>query len=144
VDGPRPGLASRARDDRQMSTNQPLSSMATRAQNRPQRAPDRVQSAAVTHLPPLTEREFQAQVLDLARICGWSVYHPALSKWSERGWPDLALCRPPRLVFAELKRENGKPSMDQRRWLAMLGGCPGVETYLWRPSDLFDIARTLR
>ena len=39
---------------------------------------------------PITEREFQRQVLDLAGG-RWSVYHPALSKWSERGWPDLAL-----------------------------------------------------
>ena len=98
----------------------------------------------MTGLPPLSERAFQGQVLDLARIYRWTVYHPALSKWSERGWPDLALCRPPRLVLAELKRETGKTSPDQDRWLGMLGACPGVETYLWRPSDLDHIAEVLR
>jgi hypothetical protein len=82
--------------------------------------------------------------MDLAGIFGWTLYHPALSKWSERGWPDLALCRPPRLVFAELKREAGHPSVDQKRWLALLRGCPGVETYLWRPSDIDMIASVLR
>ena len=92
----------------------------------------------------ISERDLQRQVLDLARILGWSAYHPMLSKWSERGWPDLALCRPPRLVFIELKRENGKVTEDQIRWLNMLGECIGVETYLFRPSDFNTITETLR
>ncbi len=97
-----------------------------------------------TMLPPMTERDFQRQVLDLAGILGWTVYHPALSKWSERGWPDLTMVRPPRLILAELKRETGRSSTHQDRWLAMLGQCPGVEVYLWRPSDLDEIAAVLR
>jgi len=96
------------------------------------------------NLPALTEREFQRQVLDLAGILGWTIYHPALSKWSERGWPDLALVRPPRFVLAELKRESGKTSEHQDRWLDMLRACPGIETYLWRPSDFDTIAGILR
>lgn len=95
-------------------------------------------------LPPITEAAFLRQVLDLAGILGWAAYHPALSKWSERGWPDLALCRPPRLILAELKREDGRTTLHQDRWLDMLGACPGVETYLWRPSDLEAIAAVLR
>jgi hypothetical protein len=91
----------------------------------------------------MTERDFQRQVLDLARILGWQAYHPALSKWSERGWPDLALVRPPRLVFAELKAEAGKVTEHQARWLALLRACPGVEAYLWRPSELEAIAAVL-
>lgn len=93
---------------------------------------------------PLTEREFQRQVLDLALILGWTVYHPALSKWSERGWPDLALVRPPRLLFAELKRETGKTTEHQDRWLGLLAGVPGIEVHLWRPSDFDTIAAVLR
>lgn len=93
--------------------------------------------------PPVTEAQFMRQVLDLARIFGWSSYHPMLSKWSERGWPDLALVKPPRFILAELKRENGKTTPHQDRWLEMLRGCPGVEVYLWRPSDLDGIARCL-
>jgi hypothetical protein len=94
--------------------------------------------------PRLTEKDFQRQVLDLARILGWSSYHPMLSKWSERGWPDLAMVRPPRLVFAELKSERGRTSVHQERWLALLGACDGVEVFLWRPSDLERIAEVLR
>lgn len=98
----------------------------------------------MTTPPAVTEKDFQRQVLDLAGIYGWSSYHPMLSKWSERGWPDLALCRPPRLVFAELKRETGKTSEHQDRWLDLLGACPSVEVYLWRPSDLDRVAEVLR
>jgi len=92
---------------------------------------------------PLTEAQFMRQVLDLARIRGWLAYHPALSKWSERGWPDLALVRPPRLILAELKSDTGKVSEHQERWLAMLGRCAGVEVFLWRPADLERVAEVL-
>jgi hypothetical protein len=33
---------------------------------------------------------------------------------------------------------------SQDRWLALLGQCPGVEVYVWRPSDLDEIAEVLR
>jgi hypothetical protein len=100
--------------------------------------------SSLTKLPAITERDFQRQVTDLAKLFGWALYHPMLSKWSERGWPDLALCRPPRLVFIELKRENGKTTPHQDRWLSMLHACPGVETHLFRPSELPQIAELLR
>jgi VRR-NUC domain len=100
-------------------------------------------TGTATGQPPISEAQFQRQVLDLARILGWAAYHPMLSKWSERGWPDVCLVKPPRLILAELKRENGKTTPHQDRWLEMLRACPGVETYLWRPSDLDGIARCL-
>ena len=69
-----------------------------------------------------------------------------LSKWSERGWPDLALVRPPRLVFAELKSRERAGSTDAPGALARRSSarCPGVEAYLWRPSDLEHVAEVLR
>lgn len=91
----------------------------------------------------VTEKDFQRQVLDLAAIYRWSVYHPFLSKWSERGWPDLSMARPPRLVFAELKRDKAALTPDQQRWLELLRQCPGVEVYVWRPSQLDSIAKVL-
>jgi hypothetical protein len=100
------------------------------------------------HLDPpkdvrIAEKDFQRQVLDIAKLYRWHAYHPMLSKWSERGWPDLAMVRPPRIVFAELKVEAGRVTEHQARWLALLAACPGVETYLWRPSDLERIAAVL-
>jgi hypothetical protein len=84
----------------------------------------------------LTERELQAAVLDLARLYAWTPYHAWLSKHSQPGWPDVALCRPPRLILAELKRQDGKLTQHQQRWIALLEQCPGVETFVWRPADL--------
>lgn len=98
----------------------------------------------MTAARPLSEKDFQRQVLDLARIFGWRSYHPMLSKWSERGFPDLTLVRPPRLVFAELKREKGTTTVHQDEWAHLLGGCPGVEYFLWRPADIDAIAEVLR
>jgi hypothetical protein len=54
------------------------------------------------------------------------------------------MARPPRLVFAELKADRGRTTPDQERWLALLGSRTGVEAYLWRPSDIDDIAALLR
>ena len=92
----------------------------------------------------VTEKQFLAQVRDLSAMLGWRLYHPWLSKYSESGWPDVALVRPPRVVLAELKTESGKVSPSQREWLDLLARCPGVETYLWRPTDIDTIAEVLR
>ena len=58
--------------------------------------------------PTLTEKQFMAQVQELARVLGWHVYHPWLSIRSERGFPDLTLARPGRLLFIEFKAEGGR------------------------------------
>jgi hypothetical protein len=63
---------------------------------------------------------------------------------SERGWPDLALVRPPRLVLAELKTDKGMTTPAQDEWLALLGACHGIEVYQWRPADFNDVVELLR
>jgi hypothetical protein len=92
----------------------------------------------------VTEGMLQRQILDLAALRGWLAYHPYDSRHSEAGWPDLALCRPPRLVLVELKSATGRVSAAQRRWGDQLGACPGVECYLWRPGDWDRIVEVLR
>ena len=96
------------------------------------------------HLPPVSEATFQRQVIELAKTLGWLVYHPLLSKWSEPGWPDLAMVRPPRLILAELKGEKGKLTLAQMAWLGKLSQCEGIEVYSWWPRDLEAIAVILR
>ncbi len=95
-------------------------------------------------LPAITERQWQRQVVDLAKTLGWACYHTTFSKWSESGWPDLAMARPPRLLLVELKSEKGKVTPAQQRWLELLEACSGVEVHLWRPSDLERIVGILR
>lgn len=94
-------------------------------------------------VPPLTEKAFQRQVLELAKIYRWRVYHPFLSKWSERGFPDLTLVRGQRLIFAELKRNNGRLTEPQIEWQELLADTP-AEVYVWRPADWDAIQECLR
>jgi hypothetical protein len=89
----------------------------------------------------MTEREWQREVVALAKHMGWRHYHTHDSRRSEPGWPDLALVRD-RLVLAELKTETGRVSAAQERWLSLLSSA-GVETYLWRPSDRDEVIRVL-
>lgn len=93
---------------------------------------------------PETEKQWQKVVEDYAHLMGWATYHPWLSVHSARGWPDLALCRPPRLVLAELKSEKGKLSLAQHHWIDLLDACPGVEVHIWRPSDWDTVQLILR
>jgi hypothetical protein len=95
--------------------------------------------------PQITEKVWQSQVIGLAKTLGWRVYHPFLSKWSEKGYPDLTLLhvRQKRVVFAELKRQDGKETPAQREWLDDLHAA-GQEAYLWRPSDWEHIAKILQ
>lgn len=92
----------------------------------------------------ITEKQFQQQVLQLAKLCGFRVYHTWLSIRSTAGFPDLVLCRDGRLIFAELKSDRGTPTAAQQEWLAALRKVKGVEVYLWRPADWEQIERVLQ
>lgn len=96
--------------------------------------------AAVT-IPDLAEKQWQAQVVELARTLGWRHYHPLRSKGSPAGWPDLVLCRD-RLVFLELKTETGKVSPAQADWIRALH-TTGAEIYVARPRHLQHLATLL-
>lgn len=96
---------------------------------------------AVTKLPPVSEKEFMADLKTFAVGLGWSFYHPYLSIRSEQGFPDVTLVRE-RIVFAELKRVGGKPTEAQVRWMGRLRDA-GAEVYLWTPDDWGSIAEVL-
>lgn len=91
----------------------------------------------------MSEKEWQAKVVEFARWNGWHVYHPYYSRRSEPGWPDLSMIRNGRLVFVELKTRTGRITADQHRVLSLLDECAGVEVYLWRPNDWPDVMRVL-
>ena len=82
----------------------------------------------------VSERDFQAAVVELAHLQGWRTYHTHDSRRSAAGFPDLTLARGSRLVFVELKSERGRVTSDQRGWLDALGETP-AEVYVWRPAD---------
>lgn len=99
----------------------------------------------MTRLVKGGEAGFQQQVIDLARFCGIPKhYHQMYAIGSDPGWPDLVLPKPPRLIIAELKRENGKATERQQEWLDTLAACKSIEVYLWRPSDMEEIETVFR
>jgi len=89
---------------------------------------------------PIKESEFEAQVRQLARLCGWLCYHTWRSIHSPAGFPDLVLVRADgrpgdaRLIFAELKTARGKLTAAQQQWLEALRQT-AAEVYVWRPDD---------
>jgi hypothetical protein len=98
-----------------------------------------------------TEEGWQEVVIDLARLMGWRVAHfrPARTAQGWRtpvaadgaGFPDLVLVRE-RVIFVELKAQDGKVSPDQLVWLGALE-IAGAEVHVWRPSDWEEVQRAL-
>lgn len=96
-----------------------------------------------------TEKDFQAAVVEYAKLCGWRVYHTYDSRRSEPGFPDLCMVRAPRLVFLELKRDlKAKVTPDQAAWLTELQAVgaenPHVEAYMVTPDCWPWIEEALR
>ncbi len=102
---------------------------------------------------PLSERDFQRQVTELAELYGWSWMHPragrTLDSWRTptsgtlgEGWPDLVLIRGKRIIFAEIKADTGRVTPHQDRVLGVLSRA--AEAYIWRPKDWDFIEAELR
>ena len=86
--------------------------------------------------PTLTERQWQAQVVDAALRFGFWTYHTHDSRRSTAGLPDLLLVHPVRrlIVWAELKTDKGRLSHAQADAIAILRDA-GADVRIWRPSD---------
>lgn len=100
----------------------------------------------------MTEREWQAQVIQFARLCGWKVAHfrsaRTLRGWRTpvgadgEGWPDLFMTLGARCLAAELKVGKRQPAIAQENWLAALR-LAGVEVYVWYPYQWDEIVEVL-
>lgn len=91
----------------------------------------------------VNEAQLSQQIVDLARYLGWMVYRTWCSKHSPAGFPDLCMFRGNRLVFAELKSDAGRLTLEQCLWLIGLHETSHCEVYLWRPSDWNTIVACL-
>lgn len=104
-----------------------------------------------------TEADFMAAVVATAQHSGWRCVHvrPGNERSSTvsgaprrndiAGFPDLLLIHPgaARIVAAELKTNTGRLTAHQKKWLQDLRAA-GVETYVWRPSNWFEMDDALR
>ena len=101
----------------------------------------------------MSEDTLKAACIDLAEALGWLVFSIRRSdlakvqgrKKTGAGFPDLILLRRGVLLAVELKREDGKTTWQQHRWLGALANA-GVRTDTWRPRHWLDgtIERVLR
>jgi hypothetical protein len=97
----------------------------------------------------ILEQPFSVAVVDYAKQHGWLVHYERQSgfkgtdgKWKgsgPKGKPDLTLARDGVILLAELKKEGGTLSEDQRQWLAALG----PYGRLWKPRDAERIMEEL-
>jgi hypothetical protein len=87
-------------------------------------------------------------VIDMAHLFGWRVAHfrkvQTHGRWMTavaadgKGFPDLVLAKLGRVIFAELKTDKGRLSVEQELWLKELPDC-----VVWRPRDWEQIERVL-
>ncbi len=100
----------------------------------------------------ILERPFMTCVVEEAEKQGWHAYAVLdtrhYARRTAKGWPDVILVRGDsrgavRCIAAELKRERGRLTAEQREWLELLGGVGGIDTYIWRPSQWQEILEVL-
>ena len=90
----------------------------------------------------MTEKEFQQQIVDTARLLGWKVFHDFDSRRSTPGLPDLFLVRD-RCVWLEVKTETGRLSPEQADWIAAINAAGGTALVV-RPSQWDEIVHSLK
>jgi hypothetical protein len=101
----------------------------------------------------VSEKLFQDQVIKIAKMQQWLVFHaspssprPGVWRSDGNGFPDLVLVStsvPSRgVIFCELKTADGKLSAEQEKYARYLIGA-GIEYHLWRPRDIDVIADRL-
>jgi hypothetical protein len=94
-----------------------------------------------------SEKAWQQQVNDLAKMGGWLCYHTHDARHSASGFPDTVLVHPqyPQcgIHFAELKRAGKGPTDAQQHWLTALGAASGHLVHVWHPQDLEAITALL-
>jgi len=103
----------------------------------------------------MTEQQFTNELLKWAKAYRWRGFHVRNSGaggntqvQGDKGFPDLVLVRPPRLIFAELKVGKNKVAPEQQAWLDALTECevepygmpaPSAEVHVWRPEMWSEI-----
>src|SRR5581483_7930446 len=96
-----------ARQGRQRRTVQRVAGGLTPARNASGGGSQRAAPGGVS-VPRLADKQWQAQVLALARLYGYRAYHVYDARRSAPGFTDLVLVRRPRVIFVELKTDHGR------------------------------------
>ncbi len=97
---------------------------------------------------PLPEETFQRQIIELAELKGWLVYHTYDSRRSREGFPDLVMVRGETVLFFEVKGvgkggRRGMLSNAQRGWLQRLRKAVRVFARAVWPDDWSTVEEML-
>lgn len=95
-------------------------------------------------VPRVTEKAWQATILEAAQVLGYLCFHAYDSRRSEPGFPDLLCVRDGRVVVIECKTETGRVTPAQATWLALLATVPGINVMIARPSQWDDVESVLK
>ncbi len=100
----------------------------------------------------MTGREFEDQIIRLARVHGYLVHHQrpmqrADGQWrsgisGDKGFPDLVLCGRGRVMFRECKVGRAKTTPEQFQWLMGMSDA-GLDAKVWRPEMMDEIQADL-
>lgn len=85
----------------------------------------------------MPETVLQINVRQAAKAAGWLYYHTFDSRRSDPGFPDTVLIRGSRILYRELKKQDGRTSPAQREWITALHAA-GADVAIWRPFDWGD------
>lgn len=96
------------------------------------RDPRAIKAAAAT----MTEADLQRAVTDMCDWLGLLCWHDHDSRRNRAGFPDLVIVGK-RVLHRELKRQSGRVTVDQQRWITRINAAQG-DAAVWRPIDLLD------
>ena len=95
-------------------------------------------------VPAPSEKEFQSDVIDLAKRHGWMTYHTYDSRRSEPGFLDLVLLRGEVAIISELKKsESERLTAEQANWFEAWEAVRRIEVRLWTPERWAEIRRMI-
>lgn len=101
---------------------------------------------AFATLPPMTEKQLQGQIREVAKRLQMYHYHTARSDRSEPGFPDSLLVAPTggTLWCLEAKIDTAHPTLAQQRWLDALSRVERVVAGVVRPASLAQWVRRMQ
>lgn len=93
----------------------------------------------------LSEADWERRVTDWAKLRGWLMAHVRDARRQQVvGLPDWIMVRDGRLVCLELKKQGGRATPMQLRWLAELDRVPGCTARLAFPADWPEVWELLK
>lgn len=90
----------------------------------------------------MNEEQLQRAITDLCDLLHLKWHHETDSRRSKAGFPDLVICGPRGVIFAELKAPKGRVKPAQQEWIDALHAA-GQMAYVWRPDDITEVSRLL-